>query len=154
MKTTYQTAHNLCIWITIIFDGKIWFGQWDIQLTFVKKYNLVFFHFVTHYEIVNVGTKNNQRETDSYFSFFKNSSFLRSFFSESWEFHVNVHTISLCIVFFFFVSFCSLNICLFLFPFLSFYSSFIISFSCGWSCKKQGNSFLFLLIYSFALSYL
>jgi len=55
-----------------------------------KKYNLIFFQFVTHYEIVNVGTKSHQIETDSYFfsifqfsagvAFFRNrESFIKMF---------------------------------------------------------------------------
>merc|ERR1719373_567792 len=45
-----------------------------------KKYNLIFFQFVTHYEIVNVGTKSHQIEMDSYFSFFKISVLSVAFF--------------------------------------------------------------------------
>jgi len=81
MKTTYQTAHNLCIWITIIrwknmncMVGYLFIWQKS------KKYNLIFFQFVTHYEIVNVGTKSHQIETDSYFSFFKISVLSVAFF--------------------------------------------------------------------------
>ena len=67
MKTTYQTAHNLCIWITII-----WWKNMNCMVGYLfiwqksKKYNLIFFQFVTHYEIVNLGTKSHQIETDSY----------------------------------------------------------------------------------------
>merc|ERR1712029_916908 len=88
-----------------------------------KNYNLIFFQFVTHFEIVNVGTKSHQIETDSYFSFFKISVLSIAFFWNRESFN-KMFTQSAYVSFFlFYVSFfCSLNLC---YLFFSFYSIFI-----------------------------
>merc|ERR1711994_876436 len=92
--------------------------KWDNFLTRVKKCSLNYFHLVTHYEIVNVGTKSHQIETDSYFfSVFQFSAGVAFFWNR--ESFIKMFTQSAYVSFF--VSFfCSLNTFFFIsFPFLS-----------------------------------
>jgi len=95
-------------------------------LTKVKKCNLNSFHLVTHYEIVNVGTKSHQIETDSYFSFFKISVLSVAFFWNRESFN-KMFTQSAYVSFFlFYVSFfCSLNLCFLFYQFLLYIHNFI-----------------------------